>query len=76
MPVVVVWWSVSLAPNDKRTHGVRKRECVRLGVILDFDKDGQVVGGEFLGIKATMPEEELSSPPFQTSQLYRLLTHR
>jgi uncharacterized protein YuzE len=34
---------------------------VRPGVNLDFDKDGQVVGVECLGIKARMPEEKLSS---------------
>ena len=42
-------------------------EEVRPGVILDFDKDGRVVGVEFLGIKARVPEEELSSLQFQTS---------
>jgi uncharacterized protein YuzE len=42
-------------------------EEVRPGVILDFDKDGQVVGVEFLGIKGRMPEEELSSLQFQTA---------
>jgi len=42
-------------------------EEVRPGVILDFDKDGQVVGVEFLGIKDRMPEEELSSLQFQTA---------
>jgi uncharacterized protein YuzE len=41
-------------------------EEVRPGVILDFDKDGRVVGVEFLGIKARLPEEELSSLQFQT----------
>jgi len=42
-------------------------EEVRPGVILDFDKDGRVVGVEFLGIKARIPEEELSSLQFQTT---------
>ena len=42
-------------------------EEVRPGVILDFDKDGQVVGVEFLGIKARMPEEEMSSLQFKTA---------
>lgn len=32
-------------------------EEARPGVILDFDKDGQVVGVEFLGIKARMPKK-------------------
>ncbi len=41
-------------------------EEVRPGVILDFDKDGRVVGVEFLGIKAQVSEEELSSLQFQT----------
>jgi uncharacterized protein YuzE len=42
-------------------------EEVRPGVIPDFDKDGQVVRVEFLGIKARMPEEELSSFQFQSA---------
>ena len=42
-------------------------EEVRPGVILDFDKDGRVVGVEFLGIKARVSEEELSLLQFQTS---------
>jgi len=42
-------------------------EEVRPGVILDFDKDGQVVGVELLGISARVPEEELSSLQFQTT---------
>ena len=41
-------------------------EEVRPGVILDFDKEGRVVGVEFLGIKARIPEEELTSFQFQT----------
>ena len=41
-------------------------EEVRPGVILDFDKDGRVVGVEFLGITARIPEEELTSLQFQT----------
>lgn len=42
-------------------------EEVRPGVILDFDKKGQVVGVEFLGIKARLAEEELTSLQFQTA---------
>ncbi len=41
-------------------------EEVRPGVIFDFAKDGRIVGVEFLGIKARMPEEELLSLQFQT----------
>ena len=41
-------------------------EEVRPGVILDFDKEGRVVGVEFLGIKARIPEEKLTSFQFQT----------
>jgi uncharacterized protein YuzE len=41
-------------------------EEVRPGVILDFDKEGQVVGVEFLRIKARLAEEELTSLQFQT----------
>ena len=38
----------------------------RCGVILDFDKDGQVVGVEFLGIRARTSEQELASLNFET----------
>jgi uncharacterized protein YuzE len=41
-------------------------EEVRPGVILDFDKEGRVVGVEFLGLKARIPEEELTSFQLQT----------
>lgn len=41
-------------------------EEVRPGVIFDFDKEGRVVGVEFLGIKARISEEELTSFQFQT----------
>ncbi len=41
-------------------------EEVRPGVILDFDKDGQVVGVEFLGIRARTSEQELASLNFET----------
>ncbi len=42
-------------------------EEVRPGVILDFDKDGQVVGVEFLGIRARTSEQELTSLNFETN---------
>ena len=48
-------------------RAIVESEEVRPGVILDFDKDGRVVGVEFLGIKARVPEEELSLLQFQTS---------
>ena len=48
-------------------RAIIESEEVRPGVILDFDKEGQVVGVEFLGIKARMPEEELTSLQFQTA---------
>jgi uncharacterized protein YuzE len=41
-------------------------EEVRPGVILDFDKDGQVVGVEFLGVRARTSERELASLNFET----------
>jgi len=41
-------------------------EEVRPGVILDYDKDGQVVGVEFLGIRARTSEQELASLNFET----------
>ncbi|MEW5806895.1 MAG: DUF2283 domain-containing protein [Acidobacteriota bacterium] len=46
-------------------NAIIESEEVRPGVILDFDKDGRVVGVEFLGIKARMSEEELSSFHYQ-----------
>jgi len=42
-------------------------EEIRPGVILDFDKEGRVVGVEFLGIKARVSEQELTSLQFQSS---------
>jgi uncharacterized protein YuzE len=40
-------------------------EEVRPGVILDFDANDQVVGVEFLGVKARAREEELSTLHFE-----------
>jgi len=45
---------------------IAESEAVQPGVILDFDKDGRVVGVEFLGIRARIPEHELTSFQFQT----------
>jgi len=45
---------------------IAKSEEVQPGVILDFDEDGRVVGVEFLGIRARIPEKELTSFQFQT----------
>jgi uncharacterized protein YuzE len=42
-------------------------EEVRPGVILDFDKNDQVVGVEFLGVSARATKDELSSMQFQTA---------
>jgi uncharacterized protein YuzE len=42
-------------------------EEIQPGVILDFDKEGRVVGVEFLGIKARLSEQELTSLQFQSS---------
>ncbi|HMP72327.1 MAG TPA: DUF2283 domain-containing protein [Kiritimatiellia bacterium] len=42
-------------------------EEVRPGVILDYDKDEQVVGVEFLGISTRATKEELSTLQFQTA---------
>jgi len=46
---------------------IAESEEIRSGVILDFDKEGRVVGVEFLGIKARISEQELTSLQFQTS---------
>ena len=45
---------------------IAESEEVQPGVILDFDKDGRVVGVEFLGIRTRIPEAELTSFQFQT----------
>jgi uncharacterized protein YuzE len=45
---------------------IAESEEVQPGVILDFDEDGRVVGVEFLGIRARIPEQELTSFQFQT----------
>jgi uncharacterized protein YuzE len=42
-------------------------EEVRPGVILDFNEHGQVVGVEFLGIRARTTEQELTSLHFETT---------
>ncbi|MBA7703214.1 hypothetical protein ES703_111996 [subsurface metagenome] len=42
-------------------------EEVRPGVILDFDKKGQVVGIEILNISSRATKEELSNLQFQTA---------
>jgi uncharacterized protein YuzE len=42
-------------------------EEVQPGVILDYDKDDQVVGVEFLRISSRASQEELSSIQFQTA---------
>ena len=41
-------------------------EEVRPGVILDFDKNGRVVGIEFLNLKSRTTEEALSHFQFET----------
>ncbi|NVM57920.1 MAG: DUF2283 domain-containing protein [Desulfobacterales bacterium] len=47
-------------------NAIVESEEVRPGVILDFDKKGQVVGVEILNISSRATEEELSSLQFQT----------
>jgi len=41
-------------------------EEVQQGVILDFNKDGRVVGVEILGIKERIPLTELKRMQFET----------
>ncbi|MBN2541574.1 DUF2283 domain-containing protein [bacterium] len=41
-------------------------EEVKPGVILDYNKEGKVVGVEFLGISSRASSEELSTLQFQT----------
>lgn len=47
--------------------GVVESEEVRPGVILDFDKNDQVVGVEFLGVSARATKDELSNMQFETA---------
>ena len=42
-------------------------EEVKPGVILDFDKDDNVVGVEFLGISSRASKTELNTMQFQTA---------
>ncbi len=42
-------------------------EEVRPGVVLDFDKNDQVVGVEFLGVSKRATKDELSTMQFQTA---------
>jgi uncharacterized protein YuzE len=41
-------------------------EEIQPGVILDYDKNGKVVGVEFLDITSRVTKEELSNLQFQT----------
>ena len=45
---------------------VVESEEVQPGVILDFNKDGKVVGVEILGVKEPVPLEALRSLQFET----------
>ena len=47
-------------------NSIVESEEIRPGVILDFNKNGEVVGVEFLGIKSRIPEQELASMVFNT----------
>ncbi len=47
-------------------NAIVESEEVRPGVILDFDKNGRVVGVEFLDIAKRASQEELTTLQFQT----------
>ncbi len=47
-------------------NAIVESEEVRPGVILDFDKNGRVVGVEFLDISERVSQEELTTLQFQT----------
>ena len=47
-------------------NAIVESEEVRPGVILDFDKDGRVVGVEFLDIAERVGPEALTTLQFQT----------
>ncbi len=40
---------------------------MRLGVVLDFDKNDKVVGVKFLGVSERATDAELSTMQFQTA---------
>ena len=46
-------------------NAIVESEEVRPGVILDFDKNGRVVGVEFLDIAERVSQEELTTLRFQ-----------
>lgn len=46
-------------------NAVVDSEEVRPGIMFDFDKDGQVVGVEFLGIRERTSARELASLNFE-----------
>ena len=47
-------------------NAIVESEEVRPGVILDFDKNGRVVGVEFLNITERVNQEDLNTLQFQT----------
>ena len=47
-------------------NAIVESEEVRPGVILDFDKNGRVIGVEFLDISERASQEELTTLQFQT----------
>ena len=47
-------------------NAIAESEEVQPGVILDYDKQGKVVGVEFLDIASRATEEDLSTLQFQT----------
>ena len=47
-------------------NAIVESEEVRPGVILDFDKNGRVVGVEFLDIAERVSQENLTTLQFQT----------
>lgn len=47
-------------------NAIVESEEVRPGIILDFDKNGNVVGVEILNLKERAPKTELDSFEFQT----------
>ncbi len=48
-------------------NSIVESEEVRPGVVLDFDKNDQVVGVEFLGVSERATDAELSTMQFQTA---------
>ena len=56
---------VSISLDEKKE--IVDSEEIKSGVVLDFDKDGQVVGIEILGVKGRIPLQKLKMCNFKVA---------